>query len=110
MHPTRLHEKANRSERQLFAAFEGLQGRDDWVVLTGLSVGQHVAGLSGEVDAIVVAPCKGILLIEVKTAEHVEYRDGHWYLAKNPAPTKNPQIVASTGCAPPHSVMAISTL
>lgn len=92
MHPTRPDPKANRSERQLFTAFEGLQGYDDWVVLTGLSVGQHVAGLSGEVDAIVIAPGKGILLIEVKTAEHVEYRDGQWYLAKNPSPTKNPLV------------------
>lgn len=90
MHPTRLSEKANRSEQRLFTAFEGLQGRDDWVVITGLSVGQHVAGLSGEVDAIVIAPGKGILVIEAKTAEHVEYRDGQWYLARNPAPTKNP--------------------
>ena len=61
MHPTRLRADANRSERQLFTAFEGLQGRDDWVVMTGLTVGQHVAGLSGEVDAIVIAPGTGIL-------------------------------------------------
>lgn len=92
MHPTRLPEKANRSEQRLFTAFEGLQARDDWVVITGLSVGQHVAGLSGEVDAIVIAPGKGILVIEAKTAEHVEYRDGQWYLARNPAPTKNPLV------------------
>jgi hypothetical protein len=90
MHPTRLPAGANRSERRLFTAFEGVRDRDDWVVITALSVGQHVAGLSGEVDAIVVAPGKGILLIEAKTAEHVEYRDGAWYLAKNPAPRKNP--------------------
>lgn len=92
MHPTHLPEKANRSERQLFTAFEGLQGKDDWVVMTGLTVGQHVAGLSGEVDAVVIAPGKGILLIEAKTAEHVEYRDGQWFLAKNPRPTKNPLV------------------
>ena len=92
MHPTRPHADANRSEKQLFTAFEGIRDRDDWVVLTGLTVGQHVAGLSGEVDAIVVAPGKGILLIEAKTAEHVEYRDGQWYLAKNPSPTKNPLV------------------
>tara|TARA_R110002124_G_scaffold64556_1_gene176224 strand:- start:1750 stop:3585 length:1836 start_codon:yes stop_codon:yes gene_type:complete len=92
MHPTRSHADANRSERQLFTAFEAIQNRDDWVVLTGLTVGQHVAGLSGEVDAIVIAPGKGILLIEVKTAEHVEYRDGQWFLAKNPNPTKSPLV------------------
>lgn len=92
MHPTRLRADTNRSEKQLFTAFEGIQDRDDWVVLTGLTVGQHVAGLSGEVDAIVIAPGKGILLVEAKTAEHVEYRDGQWYLAKNPAPTKNPLV------------------
>ncbi|MBH0116047.1 NERD domain-containing protein [Salinibacterium sp. NG253] len=92
MHPTRPHSDANRSERKLFTAFESIQDRDDWVVLTGLTVGQHVAGLSGEVDAIVIAPGKGILLIEVKTAEHVEYRDGQWFLAKNPNPTKSPLV------------------
>jgi len=92
MHPSRLPHSANRSERMLFTAFEGLQGHDDWVVLTGLTVGQHVAGLSGEVDAIVIAPGKGILLIEAKSAEHVEYRDGQWFLARNPSPTKNPLV------------------
>ena len=92
MHPTHPPEKANRSERQLFTAFEGLQDRDDWVVMTGLTVGQHVVGLSGEVDAVVIAPGKSILLIEAKTAEHVEYRDGQWFLAKNPRPTKNPLV------------------
>ncbi len=90
MHPTRQRTDANRSEQRLFTAFEGMSGRDDWVVITGLAVGQHVAGLSGEIDVIVVAPERGILLIEAKTAEHVEYRDGEWFLAKNPAPTKNP--------------------
>jgi len=90
MHPPRVSDKANHSERILFTAFEGMLGRDDWVILTGLQVAQHVAGLSGEVDAIVIAPGHGILLIEAKTAEHVEYRDGEWFLAKNPSPTKNP--------------------
>jgi len=92
MHPTRPHADANRSERQIFTAFEAIQDRDDWVVLTGLTVGQHVAGLSGEVDVVVIAPGKGILLIEVKTAEHVEYRDGQWFLAKNSSPTKSPLV------------------
>jgi len=92
MHPTRPHADANRSEKQIFTAFESIQNRDDWVVLTGLTVGQHVAGLSGEVDVIVIAPGKGILLIEVKTAGHVDYRDGQWYLAKNPSPAKSPLV------------------
>jgi hypothetical protein len=40
--------KANRSERALFTAFEGILERSDWVVIHSLAIGRHQAGLSGE--------------------------------------------------------------
>src|SRR6478735_5964461 len=81
---------ANRSERALFQAFEGIMDRPDWVVIHGMTLGQNVAGLTGEVDFVVIAPGKGILLIEAKSPAYVEYKAGDWYLDRTPSPTKDP--------------------
>lgn len=66
MIPPYPRDGANASERAVFEAFDGIVDRPDWVVIHSLSLAQNVSALSGEADFIVVAPGRGILLIEAK--------------------------------------------
>lgn len=90
MIPASPRDGANRSEKQLFQAFESLLGTRDWTVIHSLQLAQNLGATMGECDFVVLIPGKGIVLIEAKTAEHVQYREGNWYLAKTPTPTKDP--------------------
>ncbi|WP_279588295.1 NERD domain-containing protein [Salinibacterium sp. ZJ77] len=81
---------ANRSEKQIFMALESLMDTRDWTVIHSMQLAQNLGATMGECDFAVLIPGKGIVLIEAKTAEHVQYREGDWYLAKSPAPTKDP--------------------
>lgn len=82
--------KANRSENELFRAFEAIMDRPDWVVIHSLTIGRHRAGLSGEIDFLVLVPGRGIVIVEAKSAAHVEYKDGRWFFDRNPSPRKDP--------------------
>lgn len=90
MIPPYPRDGANASERAVFEAFDGIVDRPDWVVIHSLSLAQNVSALSGEADFIVVAPGRGILLIEAKAPAAVEYRGGDWYLDRTPSPRKDP--------------------
>lgn len=88
--PGTVRTGASVSERQVFNALEGMQGTEDWVVFHSLSVAQNLEQMEGESDFVVLAPGKGILIIEVKDAQSVTYKDGEWFLEKNPSPNKDP--------------------
>lgn len=90
MIPAYPREGANVSERKVFTALEGIQGHDDWIVIHSLGIGRHRSALHGEADFIVIAPERGILVIEVKAPAYVEYRGGDWYLDRLPQPEKDP--------------------
>ncbi|WP_232819202.1 nuclease-related domain-containing DEAD/DEAH box helicase [Homoserinimonas sp. OAct 916] len=81
---------ANRSEKQIFSALEGILDRPEWVVIHSLTVAQNLGALMGETDFVVIAPGKGILLIEAKSPKYVEYKAGDWYLDRTPQPHKDP--------------------
>lgn len=80
----------NRSEREVFTAFEGIPDRPDWIVIHSLQLAHNLFSLEGEADFIVFVPGKGIVAIETKSPKYVEYTDGNWYLDKLPNPTKDP--------------------
>ena len=90
MIPPALREGASGSERQVFNALEGMQGTDDWFIFHSLSIAHNLDRLEGEADFVVLAPGRGIMIIEVKDAKSVTYKDGEWYLEKNPSPKKDP--------------------
>ncbi|WP_286721467.1 nuclease-related domain-containing DEAD/DEAH box helicase [Microbacterium sp. UBA1612] len=90
MIPARARDGANRSEKQVFTAFEGALDRPDWVVIHSLQLAQNLGALMGETDFIVMVPGRGIVLVEVKSPRFVNYREGEWYLDKTPKPTKDP--------------------
>jgi hypothetical protein len=81
---------ANRSEKAIFTALEGIMDRPDWIVIHSLELAQNYGALMGEADFVVLAPGKGILVIEAKSPNFVEYKAGDWYLDKTPSPTKSP--------------------
>ncbi|MGV9768308.1 NERD domain-containing protein [Microbacterium sp. NPDC003461] len=90
MIPARPRSGANGSERRVFDAFAGARGIDDWVVIHGLQIRRHVGQFQGEADFIVIVPGRGIVVIEAKSPEYVEYRDGEWTLDRVPNPGKSP--------------------
>lgn len=90
MIPPSPRDGANTSERRIFAALEGMSGRDDWVVIHSLRVARHRASFVGEADFIVLAPGKGIAIIEAKSPSSVKYEDGEWFLENTPTPAKSP--------------------
>jgi hypothetical protein len=90
MVPTTARFGANSSERRLFTALEGIPNHPDWVVFHSLTIRQHLDKHMGEADFVVVAPSRGILVIEAKAPTGVHYRDGVWTLDSTPDPHKDP--------------------
>ena len=90
MIPPGVKPGSNRSEREVFTAFEGITDRPDWIVLHSLQLANNLFSLEGEADFIVFVPGKGIVVIETKSPKYVEYSNGNWYLDKLPDPTKDP--------------------
>lgn len=81
---------ANSSERKVFGALEGMVERDDWVVIHSLEIARHRTSFTGEADFIVLAPGRGIAVIETKSPSSARYEDGEWTLENTPNPTKDP--------------------
>lgn len=90
MIPPAPRDGANVSERKIFSALEGMRDRDDWVVIHSLRIARHRTSFVGEADFIVLAPGKGIAVIEAKSPSSVRYEHGDWYLENTPTPIKNP--------------------
>lgn len=90
MIPPYAREGANFSEKRIFDALEGIQGHDDWIAIHSLSVGRHASAFQGEADFVVLVPGRGILVIEAKAPNFVEYKAGDWYLDRLPQPHKDP--------------------
>lgn len=90
MIPARPKQNANASERALFSAIEGITDRPSWSAIHSLSLADNLFTIAGESDFVVLVPGKGIVVIEAKSPNYVEYRDGEWYLDKTPNPNKSP--------------------
>ena len=81
---------ANKSEQTLFQALEGVTNRPTWTVIHSLSLTDNLFSIAGEADFVIFVPGKGILVIEAKSPNYAEYKDGDWYLDKTPKPDKSP--------------------
>lgn len=92
MIPARPRRRANTSETRIFDAFAGATSTesDGWIVLHSLEVRRHASQFQGEADFIVLVPGRGIVVIEAKSPEYVEYKDGEWRLDRVPNPGKSP--------------------
>jgi hypothetical protein len=90
MIPPMVRKGANRSEKALFTALEGIVGHDDWIAMHSVVLAQNTKNLMGESDFVVLIPGKGIVVIEAKAPESVIYKNGAWKLVGTPSPDKDP--------------------
>lgn len=90
MIPSQPRAGANKSEQVLFQALEGIPNRPNWTVIHSLSLTDNLFSIAGEADFVVFVPGRGILVIEAKSPNYAEYKDGDWYLDKTPKPDKSP--------------------
>jgi len=90
MIPPTPRDGANVSEKKVFTALEGMQGADDWIVIHSLRIARHRTAFVGEADFIVLAPGRGIAIIEAKSPSSARYEHGNWFLENTPKPSKDP--------------------
>jgi hypothetical protein len=90
MIPALPRQGANASEKSVYMAIEGISNRLNWVAIHSLSLTDNLYTIAGESDFVVLVPGKGIVVIETKAPNYVEYKDGEWYLDKTPKPNKSP--------------------
>jgi hypothetical protein len=82
-------------EQSIYRALASSADTDDWFVLHSLNIAEHVRNPEGEADFVVIAPGLGLLVIEVKSHEQIDFRDGAWYLGHHPPTTRGPFRQAS---------------
>lgn len=64
-------------ERMLFDIFKHSSFTKDWIILHSLNLSQHSKRLYGEIDFLILIPCGGIYVMEVKGG-NVKCIDGVW--------------------------------
>lgn len=92
MIPPTPREGANGSEKRLFTALEGMVDHDDWIVIHSMRVARHATAFAGEADFVVIAPGRGIAIIEAKAQRSVRYENGDWFLESTPQPSNDPLL------------------
>ena len=95
MIPAYFPKDAPPGEKALFRALSGSVDTDDWIVLHSLCIANHVKNPEGEADFVVIAPRLGVLVIEVKSHEYVDFRSGAWHLGGQKPTTRGPFRQAS---------------
>ncbi len=71
MIPASYEERISEGEKQVFDALRQLEGRPSWIAIHSLKQARSLRKHQSETDFVVIAPGKGILLIEVKGATKV---------------------------------------
>ncbi len=95
MIPPFVPDDAPPGEQAVYRALAGSRDADDWIVLHSLNIAEHVRNPEGEADFVVIAPGLGLVVIEVKSHEQIDVRDGAWYLGRRRATTRGPFTQAS---------------
>lgn len=67
----------SNAERKVFEWFRTAKGTENWIVLHSLGIASHNTSIYGEIDFLVLAPGKGLFVIEVKGGR-VGRREGVW--------------------------------
>ena len=68
------------AEELLYRAFAEVEGRDDWIVIHSLELSKIKSKAQTEVDFIVIAPKRGIVVVECKGATKVTINGSKWDL------------------------------
>ena len=91
MMPAFCPDSAPPGERGLYAALATSPSTKGWIILHSLAIADHMRQVEGEADFVVIVPEKGVLVIEVKSHQHLEVlNDGRWKLGNNTPTTRSP--------------------
>ncbi|WP_109210235.1 MULTISPECIES: NERD domain-containing protein/DEAD/DEAH box helicase [Microbacterium] len=90
MMPPFFPEDSAPGEKSVYRALASSSDTEDWIVLHSLNIAEHVRNPEGEADFVVIAPHLGVLVIEVKSHEQIDVRDGAWYLGRHPPTARGP--------------------
>lgn len=93
--PNYINEGAPPGERELFAKFRDQLAPHDWLIMHSLNLPRHLRRNAGEIDFLILIPGKGIVVLEVKSHETVEFRNGHWKLGNHEPDPRGPFKQAS---------------
>lgn len=93
--PPFFPESVAPGEQSVYRTLASSTDTDDWIVLHSLNIAEHVRNPEGEADFVVIAPGLGLMVIEVKSHEQIDFRDGAWYLGHHPPTTRGPFKQAS---------------
>ena len=103
MIPPTIAQDAPPGEKTLFAALATDPVASNWVVLHSLALSSHVRQTQGEVDFVVLAPGKGVLVLEVKSHTSIARTDeGIWKMGSQAPTHRGPFQQADEGM---HSIL-----
>ena len=79
-------------EYELFARLKECASLRDWIVYHSQDVHDHVSQFMGEIDFIIIMPKKGVLSVEVKSCETIDYDPSKetWKLGQEPEEKRGP--------------------
>ena len=95
MIPAYFPKDAPPGEKAVYKALAQSKDTDDWVVLHSLGIADHMKKPESEADFVIIAPEVGILVIEVKSHDYIDYADGVWRLGSQAPTTRGPFEQAS---------------
>lgn len=91
MRPPHCPDSAPPGETALFDVLASSPQTDSWIVLHSLAIASHMRQVEGEADFVVIAPERGVLVIEVKSHFDVEVlADGRWRLGAQAITSRSP--------------------
>ncbi len=91
MIPPIISRDAAPGERLVFQRLASDPLTEGWVVLHSQDLAEHVRQVQGEADFVVIAPGRGVAIIEVKSHRRVaRLDDGQWLLGSMPPTTRGP--------------------
>lgn len=96
MIPSFIRESAPPGEKTIFNILMTHRRTADWTVLHSYNLPAHLVRNSGEIDFLILIPEQGIIVLEVKSHDHVSRSEGKWKLGNDPATTRSPFEQASS--------------
>jgi hypothetical protein len=84
MIPSILPRNPPPGEREVFMRLRDDPATAGWIVLHSLDIAVHPTQVSGEADFVILIPGVGVLVVEVKSHNHIHRgEDGVWYLGSD---------------------------
>lgn len=90
MIPAYFPADAPPGEKAIYQALAQSKDTDDWIVLHSLAIADHLKKPESEADFVVIAPAVGLLVIEAKSHDYIDFRDGVWRLGTQEPTARGP--------------------